>query len=98
MTINITDENGKVTVVLEGRLDSVTAPELEAKLDEALKNATELLFDFNKLEYISSAGLRILLKSQNTMNTKGKMVITGVNEIVMGVFDMTGFSDILNIE
>ena len=98
MTININDENGKITVVLEGRLDSVTAPELEAKLDEALKDAKELIFDFNKLEYISSAGLRILLKSQNTMNTKGKMVITGANEIVMGVFDMTGFSDILNIE
>lgn len=79
MTININDENGKITVVLEGRLDSVTAPELEAKLDDALKDAKELIFDFNKLEYISSAGLRILLKSQNTMNTKGKMVITGAN-------------------
>lgn len=98
MTINTTVENGKFTVALSGRLDSVTAPELEAKLDDVLKNAKELCFDFNELEYISSAGLRILLKAQKAMSTKDKMTIKGVNEIVMGVFEVTGFTDILTIE
>lgn len=98
MTINTTNENGKVTIALAGRLDSVTVPELEAKLDDALKDAKELCFDFNSLEYISSAGLRVLLKAQKTMNTKGTMTVTGVNEIIMGVFEITGFADILTIE
>lgn len=98
MTINQTNENGKVTLALSGRLDTVTAPELEAALDTALSGATELCFDFTDLEYISSAGLRVLLKAQKTMNTKGKMKITGVNETIMEVFEITGFVDILTIE
>ncbi len=98
MTIKQTNENGKVTLGLSGRLDTVTAPELEAALDAALDGANELCFDFNELEYISSAGLRVLLKAQKIMNTKGKMKITGVNETIMEVFDITGFVDILTIE
>ncbi len=98
MTINQTNENGKVTLALSGRLDTVTAPELEAALDTALSGATELCLDFTDLEYISSAGLRVLLKAQKIMNTKGTMKITGVNETIMEVFDITGFVDILTIE
>ena len=98
MTIKQTNENGNVTLALSGRLDTVTAPELEAVLDKVLKSAEELCFDFTDLEYISSAGLRILLKAQKTMNTKGKMKVTGVNETIMEVFDITGFVDILTIE
>ncbi len=98
MTIKQTNENGKVTLALSGRLDTVTAPELEAALDAALDGANELCFDFNELEYISSAGLRVLLKAQKIMNSKGKMKITGVNETIMEVFDITGFVDILTIE
>ena len=98
MTINQTNENGKVTLALSGRLDTVTAPELEAALDTALGDAKELIFDFNELEYISSAGLRVLLKAQKAMNEKGDMKVTGVNETIMEVFDITGFVDILTIE
>ena len=98
MTIKQTNENGNVTLTLSGRLDTVTAPELEEVLDKVLKNAAELCFDFTDLEYISSAGLRVLLKAQKTMNTKGKMKVTGVNETIMEVFDITGFVDILTIE
>ncbi len=98
MTINTTNENGKITVALSGRLDSVTVPEFEGELNGILDEAKELCFDFTDLEYISSAGLRVLLKAQKAMNTKGTMTVTGVNEIIMGVFDITGFSDILNIK
>ena len=98
MTIKQTNENGKVTLTLSGRLDTVTAPELEAALDTALGDAKELVFDFNELEYISSAGLRVLLKAQKAMNAKGDMKVTGVNETIMEVFDITGFADILTIE
>ena len=98
MTIKQTNEGEKLTLALSGRLDTVTAPELEAALDTALSGATELCFDFTELEYISSAGLRVLLKAQKIMNTKGKMTVTGVNETIMEVFDITGFVDILTIE
>ena len=98
MTIKQTNENGNVTLALSGRLDTTTAPELEAILADVLGSAAELCFDFNELEYISSAGLRVLLKAQKTMNTKGKMKLTGVNETIMEVFDITGFVDILTIE
>ena len=98
MTINQTNENGKVTLALAGRLDTITSPELDTALDAVIDGATELCFDFNGLEYISSAGLRVLLKAQKIMNTKGKMKITGVNETIMEVFEITGFTDILTIE
>ena len=97
MTINTIAENGNVTIKLAGRLDSVTAPELEKELNGALMGAKTLVFDFNRLEYISSAGLRVLLKAQNVMNTRGRMTVTGVNDMIMEIFDITGFSDVLTI-
>lgn len=83
---------------LEGRLDTTTAPELEKELNAALEGMTKLTFDFSDLAYISSAGLRVLLGAQKKMNKQGSMVIKNVNDIVMEVFDVTGFSDILTIE
>ena len=98
MTINKNLEGSKLTLVLEGRLDTVTAPALEAELKQSLNDVAELVFDFSKLEYISSAGLRVLLSSQKIMNKQGSMVIRHVNETIMEVFEVTGFIDILSIE
>ena len=98
MTIEKTTENEKVTLTASGRLDTTTAPELEAALDEVLENTKELIFNLENLEYISSAGLRVILKAQKSMNTKGSMKLTGVNDSIMEVFDITGFLDILTIE
>ena len=83
---------------LEGRLDTVTAPELEQSLAESLDGVTDLTLDFEKLEYISSAGLRVLLSAQKTMNRRGSMRLVHVGETVMEIFEVTGFSDILTIE
>ena len=91
-------QNGTaLTIELEGRLDTTTAPELEKELN-ALGNVNELTLDFGKLEYISSAGLRVLLAAHKIMSRKGGMKVTNVNEIVNEVFEVTGFSDILTIE
>ena len=98
LNIHKTVENGKAILLPEGRLDTVTAPQMESAVKEALPDITELTFDFEKLEYISSAGLRVLLSAQKAMNAKGKMTVTGVNESIMEIFEVTGFSDILNIE
>ncbi len=98
MNINRTAENGAAVFSLEGRLDTVTAPELEAELKNALNGVTELTLDFEKLDYISSAGLRVLLAAQKTMNRQGSMKLTHVNETIMEIFEVTGFSDILTIE
>ena len=98
MTINKTMDGKTLNVALEGRLDTVTAPELEASLKEDLDKAENLVMDFSKLEYISSAGLRILLSAHKSMAGKGGMKVKNVNEIVNEVFEVTGFSDILNIE
>ena len=86
------------TLVLIGRLDTVTAPELEAELEKILPNTNALVLDMEKLEYISSAGLRVILKAQKAMNAKGTMKLSHVGESVMEVFDITGFSDFLTIE
>ena len=86
-----------LTIALEGRLDTTTAPELEKELN-ALGNVNELTLDFGKLEYISSAGLRVLLAAHKIMSRKGGMKVINVNEIVNEVFEVTGFSDILTIE
>ena len=91
-------ENKKVTLALRGRLDTGTAPELEETLKSALDGAEELTFDLAELEYISSAGLRVLLSAQKAMNKLGRMRLTGVKEAVMEVFSITGFADILTIE
>ena len=82
----------------EGRLDTMTAPELEAALKEALTGVEELTFDLEKLDYISSAGIRVLLSAQKTMNRQGSMKVVHANEIIMEIFDVTGFADILTIE
>lgn len=91
-------ENGKATVKLIGRLDTVTAPALESEIEKLIPGLTELIFDFTTLEYISSAGLRVMLFAQKMMNAQGQMKIFGTNEDIMEIFDITGFSDILNIE
>lgn len=98
MTINKTENGSVMTISLEGRLDTTTSPALEKELNEVLPNINELVFDFSKLEYISSAGLRVLLTAHKVMSRKGGMKVTNVNEIVQEVFDVTGFSDILTIE
>ena len=98
MTINKTKNETKLTVALEGRLDTTTAPELEAELKASLDGVTELTMDLANLDYISSAGLRVLLSAQKTMNKQGQMKVTGVSETIMEIFEVTGFSDILTIE
>ena len=98
MTINKTVNGNALTIALEGRLDTTTAPELEQALKESLDGAQELIMDFSKLDYISSAGLRVLLSAHKTMRAKGGMKVVNVNEIVKEVFDVTGVADILTIE
>ena len=98
MTIEKTYGPGALTLKLEGRLDTVTAPELEAELGDKLDGVRELTLDMAKLQYISSAGLRVLLAAQKRMNRQGRMRLTGVGEVVMEVFEVTGFADILTIE
>ena len=85
-------------IALAGRLDTMTAPELEQELKDSMDSAETLMLDFSKLEYISSAGLRVLLSAHKAMTPKGGMKVTNVNEIVKEVFEVTGFSDILTIE
>ncbi len=97
MTINKKQDGTALTVAIEGRLDTSTAPQLEAELKASYDGATELTMDLSALDYISSAGLRVLLSAQKTMAKKGGMKVTGANETVMEVFEVTGFSDILNI-
>lgn len=98
MTVNYNREAEKLTVAIQGRLDTMTAPELEKNLGENLGGVTELVLDMTGLEYVSSAGLRVILKTQKLMFNVGKMKLVGVNESVMEVFEITGFSEILNIE
>lgn len=85
------------TIKLEGRLDTATAPQLEPEI-RALDGVTELTLDLAALEYLSSAGLRVLLAAQKIMNKQGRMVVRHVNETIMEIFEVTGFSDILTIE
>ena len=98
--LNINQEkNGSIlTIGLEGRLDTTTSPQLEEFVNSNIAGVTELYFDMAKLEYISSAGLRVLLSAQKKMNTQGNMVVKNVSEEVVEVFEVTGFSDILTIE
>ena len=98
MTIEKKINKDAVTLIVSGRLDTQTAPELENELDSILSGLKELTFDFANLEYVSSAGLRVILKAQKAMNTQGSMKLTGVNDSIMEVFDITGFLDILTIE
>ena len=98
MTIT-TEQNGNaLTLTLEGRLDTTTAPELDGVIKNSLEGITDLTVDLEKLEYISSAGLRVLLSAQKTMNKQGAMTVRNINETVMEIFEVTGFSDILTIQ
>lgn len=99
MSLNIEKkaENG-VTFVLDGRLDTVTAPQLEKQLDETIENAASIVLDLEKLEYISSAGLRVLLKAQKAMKNEKSLKLKNVGDAVMEVLEITGFADFLDIE
>ena len=98
MQINKTTENDKLTIALEGRLDTTTAPQLENDLRDALSGLTDLKLDMANLDYISSAGLRVLLSAQKQMMKQGSMKLVHVAETVMEIFEVTGFVDILTIE
>ena len=98
MTIEKNLNGAAACVAIAGRLDTQTAPELEAELDTIFSGLKELTFDMKGLEYISSAGLRVILKAQKTMNIQGAMKLTNVNDDIMEVFDITGFLDILTVE
>ena len=98
LNITKTTEDTAAFFALEGRLDTLTAPELEQAFADSLDGVSDLTLDFEKLDYISSAGLRVLLAAQKTMNRQGRMKLTHVNETIMEIFEVTGFSEILTIE
>ncbi|MEG0272324.1 MAG: STAS domain-containing protein [Christensenella sp.] len=98
MTINKTLNETELTLALSGRLDTTTAPQLETELKASMDNVNNLIMDFKSLDYISSAGLRVLLSAQKVMSKQGKMVIRNVNDTILEVFEVTGFNDILTIE
>ena len=98
MTIDKQAQGELLTVTLTGRLDTMTAPELEEALKGSLDGVKKLTLDFSGLEYLSSAGLRVLLAAQKRMNQQGEMVVQNVCPDIMEIFDMTGFSDILTIQ
>ena len=98
MTIERTVNGAVVTLKIVGRLDTSTAPALEEAIDGCTADIKELILDCGALEYVSSAGLRVILKAQKQMNVQGSMKLIGVNETIMEVFDITGFADILTIE
>ncbi len=98
MTITRKHQGNKLTIALEGRLDTTTAPELSAVLDAELNGVTELLIDMEKLAYLSSAGLRVILTAQKRMNRQGRMTVAHVCDNIMDVFKMTGFLSILTIQ
>lgn len=98
MNINKTVNATELTVALEGRLDIATAPALEAELNQSLAGITKLVLDFSALEYLSSAGLRVLLSAQKAMNKQGEMIVKNVNETISEIFEVTGFCDVLTIE
>lgn len=98
MTIEKKANGSKLILAVEGRLDTTTAPQLEGEIKASLAGVTELVLDFAGLEYLSSAGLRVILGAQKAMNRQGGMVVRNVNDTIMEIFDITGFSDILTIE
>ncbi len=98
LNINNNREDARLTITLEGRLDTTTAPDLEKNLQESIQGVEELVMDFEKLDYISSAGLRVLLAAQKIMNKQGSMKLCHVNESIMEILEVTGFVDILTIE
>lgn len=98
MEINKVANGDEFSVALVGRLDTTTAPQLEAELKTCLDGVKKLVFDFEKLDYISSAGLRVVLSAQKTMTKQGELILKNVNETVMEILDVTGFRDILTIQ
>ena len=98
LNISNTKNGNDLTFTLVGRLDTITAPAFEKEIRQNLKGIENLVIDLKDLEYISSAGLRVLLSAQKVMNRQGDMVVRNVNDVVMDVFEVTGFIDILNIE
>lgn len=98
MIINKTKEQDVLTLSFQGRLDTTTSPQFEAELDSSIAGVKELILDMQGLEYVSSAGLRVILKAQKLMNGIGSMKLINVNAMIMEVFEITGFIDILTIE
>ena len=98
MTIEKIIHGNDLTLSLAGRLDTTTAPQLEAELKESLAGVKHLVLDVQALEYLSSAGLRVLLSTQKLMNKQGSMVVRGANETITEIFEVTGFCDILTLE
>ena len=98
MDINLQRDGGMLTIALTGRLDTITSPKLDDVLHAEIKGVDELVFDLGQLEYISSAGLRVLLAAQKIMNKQGTMVVKNVKPMIMEIFEVTGFDSILTIE
>lgn len=99
ITMNMNEEQDRLFMKIEGRLDTKTAPDLEEKVNQAMEKVSSIVMDFTELEYVSSAGLRVLLRTHKAMKAKkGGMIIRGANEEVQEVFTITGFSDILKLE
>ena len=98
MLINKEANGNELTVALDGRLDTTTAPQLEAELSNSLNDVKTLVIDMKKLVYISSAGLRVLLKTQKIMNKQGTMIVKNISQEIQDIFEVTGFDEILNIE
>ena len=98
MTINKTLNGDELVYSVEGTIDTTTSPELQKDLDASMGDIRSIVFDFTDVTYISSAGLRVLLHAHKNMNNKGGVKIRNINDLVHEVFEVTGFSDILNIE
>ena len=98
MTIEKKQNGTELTITLAGRLDTTTAPQLEAEFKQSVNGIEKLVLDFTALEYLSSAGLRVLLAAQKVMNKQGEMIIKNVNDTITEIFEVTGFIDILTIE
>ena len=98
MTIDKIANGNELTITLTGRLDTTTSPKLEAELKQSIGGVETLIFDFAALEYLSSAGLRVLLGAQKIMNKQGHMIVKNVNETIAEIFEVTGFADILDIQ
>ncbi|HCA04315.1 MAG TPA: anti-sigma factor antagonist [Ruminococcaceae bacterium] len=97
MDITVNINGAELTICPAGRIDTTTAPQLKSVVDENIGGVTKLTFDFEKLNYISSAGLRVLMSARKTMNNQGEMKIINVNDDIMDVFDMTGLTELFNI-
>ncbi|MBR1453627.1 MAG: STAS domain-containing protein [Lachnospiraceae bacterium] len=98
MTVNVNKDGEKLVLMPEGRIDAVTANDFSKAIDDNIEGVKDLTFDFAKLDYISSAGLRVLLTSQKNMSKIGSMKLINVPDVIMDVFNITGFADILTIE